>query len=45
MSLKFSRIQFTPDLMPSDIIGTTILEDDDSGEKNLNLIMDQFSLI
>ena len=43
MSLKFSRIQFTPDLMPSDIIGTTILEDDDSGEKNLNLIMDQFS--
>ena len=33
MSLKFSRIQFTPDLMPSDIIGTTILEDDDSGEK------------
>ena len=33
MSLKFSRIQFTPDLMPSDIIGTTILEDNDSGEK------------
>ena len=33
MSLKFSRIQFTPDLMPSDIIGTTILEDDNSGEK------------
>jgi len=33
MSLKFSRIQFTPDLMPSDIIGTTILEDRDSGEK------------
>jgi len=26
--LKFSRIQFTPDLMPSDIIGTEILEED-----------------
>src|SRR4051812_30102136 len=24
MSLQFSRIQFTPDLMPSDIIGTNI---------------------
>ncbi len=28
MSLKFRRIQFTPDLMPSDIIGTEILEED-----------------
>jgi MoxR-like ATPase len=27
MSLKFSRIQFTPDLMPSDITGTDILQD------------------
>lgn len=26
--LKFSRIQFTPDLMPSDIIGTEVLEED-----------------
>ncbi len=26
--LKFSRIQFTPDLMPSDILGTEIIEDD-----------------
>lgn len=33
MNLKFSRIQFTPDLMPSDIIGTTILEDKETGEK------------
>ncbi len=28
MSLKFSRIQFTPDLMPMDITGTEILQDD-----------------
>jgi MoxR-like ATPase len=28
MELKFNRIQFTPDLMPSDITGTDILEED-----------------
>ena len=28
LDLEFSRIQFTPDLMPSDITGTEILEDD-----------------
>ena len=28
LSLTFNRIQFTPDLMPSDIIGTEILRDD-----------------
>ncbi len=28
LDLKFSRIQFTPDLMPSDIIGTDIIEED-----------------
>jgi|TARA_Y100000294_G_scaffold80024_1_gene75143 MoxR-like ATPase len=28
LDLKFSRIQFTPDLMPSDITGTEILEED-----------------
>jgi MoxR-like ATPase len=26
--LKFSRIQFTPDLMPSDILGTEVIEED-----------------
>jgi MoxR-like ATPase len=30
LDLKFSRIQFTPDLMPSDITGTEILEEDAS---------------
>ncbi|MCD6124214.1 MoxR family ATPase [bacterium] len=34
LDLKFSRIQFTPDLMPSDITGTEILEQDKStGER------------
>jgi len=34
MDLKFSRIQFTPDLMPSDITGTEIIEEDmTSGKK------------
>ena len=31
--LKFSRIQFTPDLMPSDILGTEVIEDDAAGGK------------
>ena len=30
IDLKFKRIQFTPDLMPSDILGTEILEEDHS---------------
>jgi len=30
IDLRFSRIQFTPDLMPSDITGTEIIEDDHS---------------
>jgi len=30
LNLKFSRIQFTPDLMPSDITGTEIIEEDRS---------------
>jgi MoxR-like ATPase len=33
VSLKFNRIQFTPDLMPSDILGTEVIEDDVSGGK------------
>src|SRR5262245_39430798 len=30
LSLAFSRIQFTPDLMPSDITGTEVIEEDRS---------------
>ena len=33
LSLSFSRIQFTPDLMPADITGTNLLTDDPSGRK------------
>jgi len=33
LSLSFSRIQFTPDLMPADITGTNVLSDDPSGRK------------
>jgi MoxR-like ATPase len=33
LSLKFSRIQFTPDLMPSDITGTDILQDTGDGRR------------
>ena len=35
LDLSFSRIQFTPDLMPSDIIGTQVLVDDAAGGKHL----------
>jgi MoxR-like ATPase len=33
--LSFQRIQFTPDLMPSDITGTEILEEDANGRRSL----------
>lgn len=33
MNLSFSRIQFTPDLMPADIIGTTVIDESRSGQK------------
>ena len=33
LDLNFSRIQFTPDLMPADIIGTTIVAEDENGRK------------
>jgi MoxR-like ATPase len=36
LDLKFSRIQFTPDLMPSDITGTDIIQDDpESGGRRM----------
>ncbi len=39
LDLKFSRIQFTPDLMPSDITGTEIIEEDmSSGRKSFRFI-------
>jgi MoxR-like ATPase len=39
LDLEFNRIQFTPDLMPSDIIGTEIIQDDVStGERSLRFL-------
>ena len=34
LDLKFSRIQFTPDLMPSDIVGTDIIEETTTGRRS-----------
>src|SRR5260370_14844022 len=34
LDLSFSRIQFTPDLMPGDIIGTNIIVEDPNGRKH-----------
>jgi MoxR-like ATPase len=35
LSIRYSRIQFTPDLMPADIVGSMIMETDDHGHKSL----------
>ncbi|MBI2941243.1 MAG: MoxR family ATPase [Chloroflexi bacterium] len=33
LELQYSRVQFTPDLMPADIIGTNVIVEDGQGEK------------
>jgi MoxR-like ATPase len=39
LDLKFSRIQFTPDLMPSDITGTDIIQEDaNTGRRAMNFV-------
>ena len=38
LKLPFNRIQFTPDLMPSDIIGTDIIEEDGTGKRAFRFI-------
>lgn len=38
LSLKFTRIQFTPDLMPMDITGTDILQDGGGGRREFQFI-------
>ena len=35
LHLRFSRIQFTPDLMPADIIGTNVVQETEAGDKVL----------
>ncbi len=34
LDLSFSRIQFTPDLMPGDIVGTNVVNEDEAGKKS-----------
>jgi len=36
VSLKYSRIQFTPDLMPADVIGTSVVQENGDGRKVLD---------
>lgn len=38
LDVSFKRIQFTPDLMPSDITGTQVLEEDDSGRRTFRFV-------
>src|SRR5215213_5395065 len=38
LSLKFSRIQFTPDLMPADVIGTNVIMEDEHGRRNFQFV-------
>ena len=38
LDIRFKRIQFTPDLMPSDITGTNVLEEDESGRRNFRFV-------
>jgi len=33
VGLSFGRVQFTPDLMPADIVGTQVLEEDEGGRR------------
>jgi MoxR-like ATPase len=33
LNLKFNRVQFTPDLMPSDILGTNLINEDEHGRR------------
>ena len=33
LGLSFSRIQFTPDLMPADVVGTTVLDEGEAGRR------------
>ncbi|MDR2116499.1 MAG: MoxR family ATPase, partial [Planctomycetaceae bacterium] len=38
LDIDFKRIQFTPDLMPSDITGTTVLDEDENGRRNFRFV-------
>lgn len=38
LDVSFKRVQFTPDLMPSDITGTNVLEENDEGRRNFRFV-------
>jgi MoxR-like ATPase len=38
LNLKFNRIQFTPDLMPADVIGTNVIMENDQGHRAFTFI-------
>jgi len=38
LDIQFKRIQFTPDLMPSDITGTNVLEEDEHGRRHFRFV-------
>jgi MoxR-like ATPase len=38
LDVEFRRIQFTPDLMPSDITGTNVLEENESGRREFRFV-------
>src|SRR5277367_5428898 len=38
LSLKFNRIQFTPDLMPSDVIGTNVIMENEQGVRHFTFM-------
>jgi MoxR-like ATPase len=38
LDVTFKRIQFTPDLMPSDITGTNVLEEDEHGKRSFRFV-------
>ena len=44
LRLDFSRIQFTPDLMPSDITGTDVLEEDRTTGKRVFRFLNIFEI-
>src|SRR5687767_1682634 len=38
LDVAFKRIQFTPDLMPSDITGTSIIDENDEGKREFRFV-------
>jgi MoxR-like ATPase len=38
LDVGFKRVQFTPDLMPSDITGTNVLEEDETGRRHFRFV-------